>query len=141
MPTATCTGMTPTAIEEMIERRVEEALEACLNRKPTRENGYGNRDGGGNSNRNELGGRDRNGNPNVNVTVGTEATYAMTWKALMKLMTEVAYETSGCCLNCQQLDVPKAKGLFSLLGTVRIRDMLGYYPTATSANSTMRGSV
>ncbi|GJS04641.1 putative reverse transcriptase domain-containing protein [Tanacetum coccineum] len=30
-----------------------------------------------------------NGNPNVNNGVGVDAAYAMTWKALMKLMTEV----------------------------------------------------
>nr|GEW75767.1 reverse transcriptase domain-containing protein [Tanacetum cinerariifolium] len=54
MPTATRTGMTPVVIEEMVEQRVTEALEAYWNRKPIREhedrgeddNGNGNGDGG-----------------------------------------------------------------------------------------------
>ncbi|GKC79015.1 putative reverse transcriptase domain-containing protein [Tanacetum coccineum] len=115
MLTATHTGMTHAAIEEMIERRVEDALEAFQNRKPTRENGDGheddngnknrnsNRDGGGNGNWNRLGGGNGNGNPNVNNgaltwwkshmrTVRTNVAYAMMWKALMKLMTEMVLE-------------------------------------------------
>ncbi|GJR61173.1 putative reverse transcriptase domain-containing protein [Tanacetum coccineum] len=158
MPTATCTGITPTAIEEMIERHVEEALEAYLNREPTRENGDGNGDGGGNSNGNELGGRDRNGNPNVNVggvvptareytyqdflkcqrlifkgnkgvvgltrwfekmetrTVGTEATYAVMWKALMKLMTKVYFPRN----EIQKMEIE----LWNL--TVRSNDLTAY---------------
>ncbi|GJR55271.1 putative reverse transcriptase domain-containing protein [Tanacetum coccineum] len=112
MPTATCIRMTPAAIEDMIERRMAEALEAYQNREPTRENedgygddngndhGNGNGDGGGNGNGNGLGRGNGNGNPNVNngaltwwnsqkKTVRTDAAYAMTWKTLMKPMTKV----------------------------------------------------
>ncbi|GJT00297.1 hypothetical protein Tco_0821466 [Tanacetum coccineum] len=171
MPTATCTRMTPDAIEEMIERRMAEALEAYQNCEPTIENGDGhkddngddNGDGGGTSNGNGMGGGNGAGNPNVNVggvvpvalfhisnyphkyqvkyasctlqngtltwwnshkrTVGIDVAYAMTWKALMKLMIEVycprneiqkmeseAYETPGCCPYCQQLDRLKTEG-------------------------------
>ncbi|GJZ62849.1 putative reverse transcriptase domain-containing protein [Tanacetum coccineum] len=112
MPSTTRSGMTHAVIEEMIERRVTEALEAYeanRNREPTMEsgdehkddnrddNGNGNGDGGGNGNRNGLGGGNGDGNPNNNAltwwnsykrTVGTDAAYAMSWKALMKLMTE-----------------------------------------------------
>nr|GEV35571.1 hypothetical protein [Tanacetum cinerariifolium] len=103
MPTATRTEMTPVAIKEMIERHVTKALEAYRNREFIRENRdeHGDDNGNGNKNGNEDGGGNKNGNgnPNVNVggvvpaaqkrTVGTNAAYAMTWKALMKLMTEV----------------------------------------------------
>ncbi|GKC11095.1 putative reverse transcriptase domain-containing protein [Tanacetum coccineum] len=79
----------------------------------------GNGDRGENGNRNVLGGGNGNGNPNMNVgglmpvalkyvscslqnsaltwwnshkrIVGTNVTYALSWKALMKLMTEVYY--------------------------------------------------
>ncbi|GJX43723.1 hypothetical protein Tco_0260399 [Tanacetum coccineum] len=84
------------------------------------ENRNSNRDGGRNSNWNRLGGGNKNGNPNVNGnervvgltrwlekmekngaltwwkshkrTVRTNVAYAMTWKALMKLMTEMVLE-------------------------------------------------
>ncbi|GJV56948.1 putative reverse transcriptase domain-containing protein, partial [Tanacetum coccineum] len=140
MSTATRTGMTLAAIEEMIKRSVEEAYR---NREPTKENGdehgddngnengNGNGDGGENDNGNGLGGGNGNENPNVNAggvvpaarectyqdflkfqsltfkgnegvigltrwfekmetrTVGTDVMYAITWRAMMKLMTEV----------------------------------------------------
>ncbi|GJR04521.1 putative reverse transcriptase domain-containing protein [Tanacetum coccineum] len=53
----------------------------------------GNGNGGGDDNRNKGG--NGNGNPNMNfggfvpVALGADAAYAMTWKALMKLMTEL----------------------------------------------------
>nr|GEX54478.1 putative reverse transcriptase domain-containing protein [Tanacetum cinerariifolium] len=136
MPTATRTGITPTAIKETIERRAAEALEAYESEDEHEDdngdgNGNGNKDGGGNGNGNGLGGGNGDGNPNVNVggavpvscectfqdflkcqqlifkgsegvigltrTVGTDTAYAMTWKALMKLMTEVFQELVLLC--------------------------------------------
>ncbi|GJW11672.1 putative reverse transcriptase domain-containing protein [Tanacetum coccineum] len=102
MLTTTCTGITLAAIEEMIERRVEEAYR---NREPTRENGdehgddngNGNEDGGKNDNGNGLRGGNGNENPNMNArgvvpaareTVGTDVVYVITWRAIIKLMTE-----------------------------------------------------
>nr|GFB83720.1 reverse transcriptase domain-containing protein [Tanacetum cinerariifolium]GFB84621.1 reverse transcriptase domain-containing protein [Tanacetum cinerariifolium] len=94
MPTATRTKMTPAAIEEMIERLVEEALEAYQNHKPTREigdgqgddngnkNENGNEDGGKNGNRNGLGRGNGNGNPIVNVrgvVPATRVVYGEMW--------------------------------------------------------------
>ncbi|GJT00300.1 hypothetical protein Tco_0821469 [Tanacetum coccineum] len=87
MHVATCTRMTPDAIEEMIERRMAEALEAYQNCEPIIENGDGhendngddNGDGGGTSNGNGMGGGNGAGNPNVNVRgvvpVARECTY------------------------------------------------------------------
>ncbi|GJY12065.1 putative reverse transcriptase domain-containing protein [Tanacetum coccineum] len=175
IPTATRTGINPGAIEEMIERRVAEALEAYRNRKPTRENGdgheddngddngNGNGDGGRTGNGNGLGGGNGAGNPNVNVggvapvahectyqdfmkcqplnfkgtegavgltrwfkkmemwnshkrTVGTDAAYTMTWKVLIKLMTEV---------YCPQNEIQKMETeLWNL--TVRNNDWITY---------------
>ncbi|GJY37319.1 putative reverse transcriptase domain-containing protein [Tanacetum coccineum] len=118
MPTATRTGMTLAAIEEMIERRVAEALEAYRNHKPTKENRDGNGDDNGNDNGNGVVPMAREctyqdllkcqplifkGNEGVlRVTrwlekietrkVRTHAAYAMTWKALIKLMTEMVPE-------------------------------------------------
>ncbi|GJU54178.1 reverse transcriptase domain-containing protein [Tanacetum coccineum] len=64
MPTDTRAGMTPAAIEEMIERRVAEALEAYQNREHTRENG----DGHGDDNGNDNGNGNRDGGGNVSLT-------------------------------------------------------------------------
>ncbi|GJS90539.1 putative ribonuclease H-like domain-containing protein [Tanacetum coccineum] len=109
MPTTTRSGMIPAAIEEMIERRVTNALEAYKANKNcepivksrdehgddnANNNGNDNGDGGRNGNGNGLGGENGNGNPNINVgglmpvALGIDAAYAMSWKALMKLMTE-----------------------------------------------------
>ncbi|GKB01620.1 putative reverse transcriptase domain-containing protein [Tanacetum coccineum] len=94
MPTTTRSGMTPAAIEEMIEQLVAEALEAYKanrNRGPIMESGdkheddngddhvNGNGGGNGNGNGNGIGGGNRDGNPNVNargaVPVARECTY------------------------------------------------------------------
>ncbi|GJY83920.1 putative reverse transcriptase domain-containing protein [Tanacetum coccineum] len=64
MSAATCTGMTPAAIEEIIKRRVEKALETYRNREPARENRDGHRDDNGNDNGNGNGDRGGNGNRN-----------------------------------------------------------------------------
>ncbi|GJV88853.1 putative reverse transcriptase domain-containing protein [Tanacetum coccineum] len=105
MPTATRTRMTPTVIEEMIDRRVEEALEAYKNCEPSRENRDGHGDYNGNDNGNGIG--DGGGNNGALTwwnshkrTIGTDVAYAMTWKALMKLMTEV---------YCPRNDIKKMK--------------------------------
>ncbi|GJS23397.1 reverse transcriptase domain-containing protein [Tanacetum coccineum] len=159
MPTATRTRMTLAAIEEMIERCVDEALEAYRNREPTRENGDGHGDDNGNDNGNCNRDKGENaarectyqdflkcqplifkGNKGVvgltrsfekmetvfhisncppkhqvkyalctlhndgltwwnshKRTVGTDVAYAMTWRAMMKLMTEVFQELVMLC--------------------------------------------
>ncbi|GJX79739.1 putative reverse transcriptase domain-containing protein [Tanacetum coccineum] len=143
MPTAICTKMTPAAIEEMLERRVAEALEAYevnRNHEPTIESGDEHEDDnkGNHGNGNDLRGGNGDENPNLNTggvvpvtrewfekmetvfhisncpqkyqvkyatctlhssaltwwnshkrTIRTGTVYAMTWKELMKLMTEV----------------------------------------------------
>nr|GEZ06953.1 hypothetical protein [Tanacetum cinerariifolium] len=136
--TNTRSGMTPAAIEEMINRRVAEALEAHeINRNLglENENGNGNGDGGngngngGNGNGGNGNGQGENGNGdgkgdrpvarectyqdfmkcqppnfkgtegvvcccaltwwNSQKTIGTDAAYALSWRELMNLMTEV----------------------------------------------------
>ncbi|GJW64098.1 putative reverse transcriptase domain-containing protein [Tanacetum coccineum] len=71
MPTATRTGMTPAAIEEMIKRCVAEALEAYKankNREPTMESEDEREDDNGDGNGNGNGdGGNGNGNPDMNV--------------------------------------------------------------------------
>ncbi|GJV26403.1 putative reverse transcriptase domain-containing protein [Tanacetum coccineum] len=153
--TITCSGMTPEAIEELVNRRVEEALDAyeatraanALKAESQSQNGSngdngnggngnggdGNGGDGNGGNGNGEDGNDGNGNPNENNrgdrpvtrectyqdfmkcqplnfkriegvvglisaltwwnshkrTVGTEAAFTMSWRELMKLMTEV----------------------------------------------------
>nr|GEU89568.1 hypothetical protein [Tanacetum cinerariifolium] len=92
MSTATRTGMTQDTIDEPIAKCVHEALKAYDAAKDPRiESEFKNdqqddhveeKVNNGNSNGNG------NGNPNVNNGVGVDAAYAMTWKALMKLMTK-----------------------------------------------------
>ncbi|GKA80605.1 reverse transcriptase domain-containing protein, partial [Tanacetum coccineum] len=97
--TNTRSRMTPAAIEEMINRRVTEALET---HKGYRDIGLGNgNDEGGNGNYNGNENRGGNGNENHNEndrdarpnshkrTIGTDAAFAMSWKELMKLMAEI----------------------------------------------------
>ncbi|GJY72180.1 hypothetical protein Tco_0475883, partial [Tanacetum coccineum] len=115
MPTTTRSRMTPAAIEEMIERRVVEALEAYeanRNRRPTMEsgdehkddngddNGNGNGNGGGNGNGNGLGGGNGNGNPNMNVG------------GLMPVACECTYQGF---LKCQPLIFKGTEGVNSAL--------------------------
>ncbi|GJT65791.1 hypothetical protein Tco_1017271 [Tanacetum coccineum] len=91
--------MTPAAIEEMINRRVAEALETHEGNRNIglrngndeggngNYNGNGNRGGNGNENHNE---NDRDARPNSHKrTIGTDVAFAMSWKELMKLMAEV----------------------------------------------------
>nr|GEV95633.1 hypothetical protein [Tanacetum cinerariifolium] len=107
--TTTRFGMTPGEIEEMAARRVAEALEAYdanRNQGPMMESGDEHKDdngddqgnGDGNGNGNGIGGGNEDGNLNINAgdfvpvareTIGIDVAYAMTWKALMKLKTEV----------------------------------------------------
>ncbi|GKA51158.1 putative reverse transcriptase domain-containing protein [Tanacetum coccineum] len=95
--TNTRSGMTPAAIEEMINRRMVEALEtreANRNIRLGNDNGEG---GNGNGNGNGNGGGNRNGNHNENDrdarprTIGTDAEFAMSWREIIKLMVEVYY--------------------------------------------------
>ncbi|GJR73106.1 hypothetical protein Tco_0085471 [Tanacetum coccineum] len=142
--TNTRSGTTPVAIEEMINQRVDAALEA---RRVNRDLELGNRndngggDGNGNGNRNGNGNGTRNGNSGGDNgtegvvglirwsekmetmfhisncperyqvkyatctlldsaltwwnshkrTIGTDAAYALSWRELLKLMTEVYY--------------------------------------------------
>ncbi|GKD56589.1 putative reverse transcriptase domain-containing protein [Tanacetum coccineum] len=130
--TITRSGMTPKAIEEIVNRRVEEALAAhevtraanALKTKNQSQNGID----GDSRNGNDGNGNGRNENPDENVrdgnnvpyqqlpresqvkyatctlldgaltwwnshkrTIGTEAAFAMSWRELMKQMTEVYY--------------------------------------------------
>ncbi|GJR60586.1 putative reverse transcriptase domain-containing protein [Tanacetum coccineum] len=137
MPTATCSGMTQDAINELIAKRVEEALQAYdAAKNPGTETEMENEQQDDNIEVNGNNGNGNgNGNPNVNnrgvvpvtreftyqdfvkclslnfkgiekkfgltcwfektgdgipyQTVGVDATYAIMWKALMKLMTKV----------------------------------------------------
>nr|GEZ92030.1 hypothetical protein [Tanacetum cinerariifolium] len=111
MPTATPSGITQDAIIELVAKRVEEALKAYdAARNPETETGKEDdqqddhveaevNNGKGNEN--------GNGNPNVNNgginsykrIVGFDAAYAMTWKALMKLMTEDAIRIANNLLD------------------------------------------
>ncbi|GKB38497.1 hypothetical protein Tco_0883439, partial [Tanacetum coccineum] len=116
MLTATCSGMTQDAINELIAKRVEEALKAYdATRNPGTETKMENEQqdnnveaSGNNGNGNENGNRNPNGTKGVvGLTrwfekmetvfhisncppriVGVDVAYAMTWKALMKLMTQ-----------------------------------------------------
>ncbi|GJU86571.1 hypothetical protein Tco_1294117 [Tanacetum coccineum] len=106
MPT-TRSGMTPEAIKEMITRREDSHGDDHQNGGGNgngNRNGNGNGNGDGNGNKNGMGGGNGDGNPNMNArdfvhcidlvelsqrTIGTDVAYAMTWKALMKLMTKV----------------------------------------------------
>ncbi|GKA86510.1 hypothetical protein Tco_0808221 [Tanacetum coccineum] len=151
--TITRSGMTPEAIEELINQRVVEALAAYEANRTAKltveiqnhngddddngnvrgngnENGEGNRDGNGGGNENKNGGDNGNGNPNRNDrgvmpvarectyhdfvkcqslnfkgikgvvialtwwnahirTIGVDVVFAMSWRELIKLMTEV----------------------------------------------------
>nr|GEU34099.1 hypothetical protein [Tanacetum cinerariifolium] len=108
--TITCSGMNPESIEELISRRVEEALaaqEANRNDRLIDENQSQNGDdndseSGGNGNKisgyrrnhgNNNGDGNQNGGARINApvakTIGIDEEYEMTWKDLMKLMIEV----------------------------------------------------
>ncbi|GJW48088.1 hypothetical protein Tco_0079734, partial [Tanacetum coccineum] len=105
--TITHSGMTPEAIEELINRRVEEALAAheatraanALEAKNQSQNGSdgdngngGNGDGLHEVSTTQLKGNGRSCRVDKNShkrTIGTEAAFAMSWRELMKLMTEV----------------------------------------------------
>ncbi|GKC71554.1 putative reverse transcriptase domain-containing protein [Tanacetum coccineum] len=129
MPTATRSGMTQDEINELIAKRVKEALKAYdATRNPGTETEIENEQQDDNVDANANNGNgleNENGNPNVNNremvfhisncplryqvkyasctlldgaltwwnfhkrTVGVDVAYAMTWKALMKLMTEM----------------------------------------------------
>ncbi|GKD08303.1 hypothetical protein Tco_1187988, partial [Tanacetum coccineum] len=99
--TITRSGMTPEAIEELVNRRVEEALAAYeatyaandLEAESQSQNGSDDNNGNGGN------GNGENGKPNENDrgvrlnshkrTIGIEAAFAMSWRKLMKLMAEV----------------------------------------------------
>ncbi|GJV40597.1 hypothetical protein Tco_1419037, partial [Tanacetum coccineum] len=105
--TITRSGMTPEVIEELVNRRVEEALAAyeatrtanALEAESQSQNGSDgdNRNGGDGNGGDGNGG---NENPNENNrgvrlnshkrTIGIEAAFAMSWRKLMKLMAEIS---------------------------------------------------
>nr|GEU36072.1 hypothetical protein [Tanacetum cinerariifolium] len=99
MPTATRTKITQDAINELIIERVDETLkayEAARNLKTEAEIKNEQQDDHVKENV-----KNGNGNPNVNnkgvvpiarETIGVDDAYAMTWKALMKLMTKMVLE-------------------------------------------------
>ncbi|GKA68805.1 hypothetical protein Tco_0768722, partial [Tanacetum coccineum] len=93
MSTATRSEMTQEAINELLAKRVEEALkayDAAKNPKTETEMENEKQDKNVEANvSNGNGNGNGNGNPNVNNKVGVDAAYAMMWKALMKLMTQM----------------------------------------------------
>nr|GFA68487.1 hypothetical protein [Tanacetum cinerariifolium] len=80
MLTATCSRMTQDAIDELIAKRVVEALEAYDAARNIKT-------------KTEL--ENEQQADNVEANDGVDAAYAMTWKALMKLMTEVYCPSVG----------------------------------------------
>nr|GEX18197.1 putative reverse transcriptase domain-containing protein [Tanacetum cinerariifolium] len=116
MPTATRTGMTQDAINELIAKRVEESLKAYdTARNPGPETKMKNeqQDDGVEANANNGNGNG-NGNGNLNVnngcvvpTVGVDVAYAMTWKALMKLITKRFQELTLLCTKMEEDQVEK----------------------------------
>ncbi|GJZ38713.1 hypothetical protein Tco_0585276 [Tanacetum coccineum] len=103
--TITRSGMTPKAIKELINRRVEEALAAheathAANALETENQSQNGSDGDNGNGGNRNG---RNENPDENARgdrpvarectyqdfMKTEAAFAMSWRELMKLMTEL----------------------------------------------------
>ncbi|GKD74442.1 reverse transcriptase domain-containing protein [Tanacetum coccineum] len=127
MPTATRSGMTQDTINELIAKRVAEALEAYDaaknpgtktemeneqqddNVEVNGNNGNGNDDGNGNPNENNRGvvgltrWFEKMETNSHKRTLGVDAAYAMTWRARMKLMTERFQELT---LSCTKM-VPK----------------------------------
>ncbi|GKE69184.1 hypothetical protein Tco_1527256 [Tanacetum coccineum] len=113
--TITRSSMTLEAIEELVNRCVEEALAAheatraanALETENQSQNGSdgdngngrngngGNGDGGNRNGRNEN--PDDNGRDDRPRTIGTEAAFAMSWRELMKLMTERFQELTMTC--------------------------------------------
>ncbi|GJV51305.1 reverse transcriptase domain-containing protein [Tanacetum coccineum] len=100
--TNTRSGMTPVAIEEMINRRVTKALETREANRNIRLGNGNNEGGNGNGNGNGNGRGNRSGIHNENDrdarpwnshkrTIGADAALAMSWRELMKLMAEVYY--------------------------------------------------
>ncbi|GJT67829.1 putative reverse transcriptase domain-containing protein [Tanacetum coccineum] len=84
--TNTRSGMTHTAIEEMINQRVNATLEA---HRVNRNLELGDGNDNGNSNGNENGNENGNGINSHKRTIETDAAYALSWRELLKLMTEV----------------------------------------------------
>ncbi|GKC92880.1 putative reverse transcriptase domain-containing protein [Tanacetum coccineum] len=98
--TITRSGMTPEAIEELVNRRMEEALVAhevtcSANALETKNQSQNGSDGDNGNGENGNGGNGNGRNENVRGlnshkrTIGIEAAFAMSWRELMKLMTEV----------------------------------------------------
>ncbi|GKA40005.1 putative reverse transcriptase domain-containing protein [Tanacetum coccineum] len=137
--TNTRSGMTPAAVEEMINRRVTEALETHEANRNIRL-GNGNDEGGNrNGNGYRNGGWNGNGNHNENnrdarhvietlfhisncpekyqvKTIGADAAFAMPWRELMKLMAEV---------YCPRTEIQKMESeLWNL--TVKNNDLVAY---------------
>ncbi|GKA36314.1 putative reverse transcriptase domain-containing protein, partial [Tanacetum coccineum] len=120
--TITCSGITPEVIEELVNQRVEEALAAhevtraanALETENQSQNGSdGDNGNGGNGN---SGNGNENPDENGERTIGTEAAFAMSWRELMKLMTEV---------YCPRNEIQKTKTeLWNL--TVKNNDLIAY---------------
>ncbi|GKF06239.1 reverse transcriptase domain-containing protein [Tanacetum coccineum] len=81
--TITRSGMTPEAIEELVNQRVEEALAAY---KATRA-----------ANALEAESQSQNGSEVDKRTIGAEAAFAMSWRELMKLMAKRFQELTMMC--------------------------------------------
>nr|GEY08958.1 hypothetical protein [Tanacetum cinerariifolium] len=122
MPTATRSGMTQYAINELIAKHVKKALNAYdaaknLATETKMENDQQDDNVEANLNNGNDNGNG-NGNPNVNNeahinshkrTVGVDAAYAITWKALMKLMTERFQDLTLLCIMMVPKEEDKIK--------------------------------
>ncbi|GKC89870.1 hypothetical protein Tco_1150519 [Tanacetum coccineum] len=114
--TITRSGMTPEAIEELVNRRVEEALAAhkathatnALEAENQIQNGSGGDNGNG-GNGNGENGNGRNGNPNENGRGDRPLARECTYQDFMK---------------CQPLNFKGTKGVVGLIRT-HIRGILG----------------
>ncbi|GJW85905.1 reverse transcriptase domain-containing protein [Tanacetum coccineum] len=110
--------MSTTAIERLISQRIADAL---LDYEANRNSGNGNENGKGNGNDNGNGSHDSGSRRTLHTargctTVGHDAAYEMTWKSLMKMLTE-AY--------CPRNKIQKLENeLWNL--TVNGTDLVGY---------------
>nr|GEV24825.1 hypothetical protein [Tanacetum cinerariifolium] len=118
--TITRSDMTPEAIEELINQRVAEALATyeanrtaglVVESQRQNEEDGNNRNGRVNGNENDGGNGSENGGGNgkenkIRIienshkrTIGTDVTFAMSWRELMKLIAEVFQELTMLCIK------------------------------------------
>nr|GEU45625.1 putative reverse transcriptase domain-containing protein [Tanacetum cinerariifolium] len=133
-------GMTPESIEEMIARRVAEALEnydANRNQGPLVESGdehedeneddnddgYGNRNGGGNGNGNGNGNENRGGNGHRNGEGNRYGNPNMNFRGFMPVVRKCTYQDF---VKCQPLNFTGTEGLVGLAHWFEKMEMVFY---------------